>query len=44
MAARDAERGRRESTALSQTCRTDVALYYISTCSQSVFLPGISSP
>ena len=29
MAARDAERGRRESIALSQTCLTDVTLYYI---------------
>lgn len=42
VAARDAVRGRRESIALSQTCLTDVILYYISMRSRSVSLPGIS--
>lgn len=42
VAARDAVRGRGESIALSQTCLTDVILYYISMRSRSVSLPGIS--
>lgn len=43
VAAKGAGHCGRERTALSQTGLTDVVLYYISTCSRAVFLPGISS-